>query len=280
MPAHSRPRPATNALSSALTAAPSSPGVYFFLDRRRALLYIGKAKDLRSRLRQHARARGALYRRVADVRWQELPDEEAAAAREADLIVALQPPYNASIAGEGMWAYIHVSTLPKNDRVRFSLSSELERAHAGRAYGCFPHLGAGVGSLPGIACSDGYSAFLRLLWAASGEGTHYPGRITRGTPPETFDVAIADADLPALHAFLSGTSRRLLPALAVGARRRDPYMHGGLARDHALAERFFKHGPKALRSLRLRHGLAPAPVPATVIEDLLSDEVADLIRDA
>jgi GIY-YIG catalytic domain len=279
MPAQTRLRPATGALSSALATAPSSPGVYLFLDRRRALLYVGKAKDLRSRLRQHASARGSLYRRIAAVRWQQLPDEDAAAAREADLIVALQPPYNASIAGEGMWTYIHVTTLEKKNRVRFALSAEQE-GDSDRIYGCFPHLGAGVSSVPGIACSDGYAAFLRLLWTASGEGTHYPGRITRGTPPESFDVTVDPNDTPALHAFLSGTSRRLLPPLAVAARRRDPYMHGGIARDYALAERFFKHGPKALRTLRLRHGLAPAPVPATVIEDLLSDEVAELIRDA
>jgi hypothetical protein len=279
MPAQTRPKPDATALASAIGAAPSTPGVYFFLDRRRTLLYIGKAKDLRRRLQQHAASRGSLYRRIAAVRWEQLPDEETAAAREADLIVALQPPYNASIAGEGMWTYIHVAARRKTSRVRFTLSSELEGARDDRAYGCFPHLGAGVGSIPGIACSDGYSAFLRLLWAASGEGAHYPGRITRGTPPETFDVTLDPADIPALHAFLSGASRRLLPALAVAARRRDPYMHGGLARDYALAERFFKHGPRALRNFRLRHRLAPAPVPANVIEDLLTEEVEKIIRD-
>src|SRR3954452_17305656 len=72
------------------------------------------------------------------------------------------------------------------------------------------HLGAGVGSVPGIACSDGYGAFLRLLWAASGENEHYPGRITRGSPPETFDVTVDPAMAAVLHSFLSGTSRRLL----------------------------------------------------------------------
>src|SRR5439155_18679146 len=141
-----------------------------------------------------------------------------------DLIVALQPPYNASIAGDGKWAYINVSALKGGPRVRFALSKELYAPSAGRrTYGCFPHLGAGVGSLPGIACSDGYCAFLRLLWAASGEDAHFPARITRGSPPETFDVTIDPAMAPALHSFLSGTSRRFLVELAIGARRRDAY---------------------------------------------------------
>src|SRR5438477_5757613 len=109
-------------LAHAATNAPHTPGVYFFLDRRNSVLYIGMAKDLRRRLQQHANAPGdALYRRVAAVRWQELSDEDAA-AREADLIVALQPPYNASIAGDGKWAYIHVAPLPRTARVRFAVS--------------------------------------------------------------------------------------------------------------------------------------------------------------
>jgi len=252
--------------------------VYFFLDRRNDVLYIGMAKDLRRRLQQHANApRDALYQRVADVRCEALPDEDAAAAREADLIVALQPPYNASIAGDGKWAYIHVTPLPRTARVRFAVAKDLDASPGTRTYGCFPHLGAGVGSLPGIACSDGYCAFLRLLWAASGEDAHFPARITRGSPPETFDVTIDPAMAPALHSFLSGTSRRFLVELAIGARRRDAYMQAGLARDHALAERFFDYGPRALRRLRLRHQLPPRAMPRSLIQQVLSEEVRGII---
>lgn len=270
--------PAVSALATAAATAPTTPGVYFFLSRRSELLYVGMAKDLRRRLQQHARApRDALYRRVAGVRWETLPDDDAAAAREADLIVALQPPYNAAIAGEGKWAYIHVAPRSR-ERLRFSLSDDPACIDGARVYGCFPHLGAGVGSVPGIACSDGYSAFLRLLWAASGEGTHYPGRITRGTPPETFDVALAGAHLASLHAFLSGTTRGLLTALSVQAWQRPRFMHAGLARDHELAETFFTYGPKTLRRLRLRHALRPGPVERDVIERVLAEEVERLIE--
>jgi predicted GIY-YIG superfamily endonuclease len=265
-------------LSEAAGLAPHSAGVYFFLDRRNTLLYVGMAKDLRRRLQQHARAaRGALYRRVADVRWEELFDEDAAAAREADLIVALQPPFNASIAGDGKWAFIHVRALPRSARLRFALSKNIEAATGTRVYGCFPHLGAGVGALPGIACSDGYCAFLRLLWAASGEGEHFPGRITRGSPPETFDVAVDPGVAAPLHDFLVGTSRRLLVELAIMARQRDAYMQVGLARDFNLAGRFFEYGPRAQRTLRLRHGLRPAAITRPLFEDLLLEEVRDLI---
>ena len=266
-------------LAHAAANAPHSPGVYFFLDRREELLYIGMAKELRRRLQQHANApRDALYRRVAAVRWQELSDEDAAAAREADLIVGLQPPYNASIAGDGKWTYIHVTPLPRTARVRFAVSKQLEAPPGTRVYGCFPHLGAGVGSLPGIACSDGYCAFLRLLWAAAGDDAHYPGRITRGSPPETFAVAVDPAMNASLHSFLSGTSKRLLVELAIDARQRDAYMQAGLARDRALSERFFEYGPRAVRTLRLRHALPAGPMPRPLIERLLRNEVDTTIR--
>jgi hypothetical protein len=39
-----------------------------------------------------------------------------------------------------------------------------------------------VSSRPAIACSDGYTAFLRLLWAASGVPGHVPSRVSRSAP--------------------------------------------------------------------------------------------------
>ena len=104
-------------------------------------------------------------------------------------------------------------------RARFAVSKDLDASPTTRTYGCFPHLGAGVGSVPGIACSDGYCAFLRLLWAASGKDEHFPGRITRGSPPETFAVTVDPGMTASLHSFLSGTSKRLLVELAIDARQ-------------------------------------------------------------
>ncbi len=154
---------ATSPLSAAVDRAPHRAGVYFFLDDARELLYVGKASDLRARLRQHAHAtprRGELrlemlYQRVTEVRWEELRDEVSAAAREADLIVALRPVFNASHTGEGRWNYIVVEPVDAtSEMLRFALS-EHPVPKRGHGYGCFPHLGRGVSSRPAIACSDG-----------------------------------------------------------------------------------------------------------------------------
>jgi len=275
------------AFAAALADAPNAPGVYFFLGARVELLYIGKAGNLQRRLRQHERADPRsgtrmhdLYQRVRAIRWHTTADEAAATNREADLIVGLQPPFNASLTGDGRWAFVQVRPT-FDDGLQFELASGADPgAEGGRAYGCFPHLGVGVSSAPAIACSEGYAAFLRLVWAASdAPGHHFPRPISGLSPPARCTILVAPPLRPALHAFLSGTSRRLLPLLEAQRAGREMFMQPALARDQESAGAFFAHGPSALRSLRLRHGLAAGPVVRSTIEELLARELRDAIGD-
>jgi len=274
-----------NPLSDAGERAPNAAGVYFFLGADAQLLYVGKASSLAKRLGQHSRAKpgrvgdrmAVLYERVHEVRWEVLRDEEAAAAREADVIVALRPVFNASHTDEGRWNYITVEPLERNDdALRFTLSAN-GAAGAGRSYGCFPHLGRGVGSRPAIACSDGYTAMLRLLWAGSDERpTRFPSRITRSAP-DAFDVPVRASLRGPIHAFLSGTSKRLLGEVAATSEHGESYLAPGLTRDRGAAESFFLHGPRALRGQRLRHGQGPGGLTRECIEDLIAAEVREAI---
>ena len=143
-----------NALDAAVAAAPESPGVYVFLGEDLELLYVGKAANLRRRVRQHARASpneadrrvAALYGSTREVRWMLCPTETAAVALEADLIVSLQPTFNAAHAAGGRWTLVVVGGAgPGSDHVRFELVADDGggrgggRRQAGRqVYGCFP----------------------------------------------------------------------------------------------------------------------------------------------
>jgi predicted GIY-YIG superfamily endonuclease len=275
-------------LTEAAAEAPTSPGVYFVLGERRGLLYIGKAGNLRRRLQQHARPGAgssgprvdALRERVREIRWEEHPDEDSAAAREADLIVALQPALNASIAEEGRWAYVVVHPSADADAARFCLAVD-PGPQAAPSYGCFAHLGVGVSSRPGIACSDGYAALLRLLWASSATsaGCHFPRRIAGPSPPNSFVTMLDPSWRVPMHAFFSGTSNRFLAVLAETSSRFDSYRQPGLRRDRQLAESFFHHGPAALRRLRLRHGRPSGVLARAEIVDLLAAEVRASIGD-
>jgi DNA polymerase III epsilon subunit family exonuclease len=80
--------------------APTRPGVYLFRDRHGQVLYVGKARDLRARLRSYfgsARQRPSVEAAVAAaerIEWRELGSELAAALEEVRLIRELRPPAN------------------------------------------------------------------------------------------------------------------------------------------------------------------------------------------
>ena len=80
--------------------APSQPGVYLFRDRHDQVLYVGRARDLRARLRSYFRSdrqrpsvEAALHA-LARIEWRVLGSELEAALEEVRLIRELQPPAN------------------------------------------------------------------------------------------------------------------------------------------------------------------------------------------
>jgi predicted GIY-YIG superfamily endonuclease len=82
--------------------APPLPGVYVLKDADGRALYVGKAVNLRRRLRTHFaerrwRALKAEMSRVAEAEWQEVGSEIEALLREAALIQELRPPVNVQI---------------------------------------------------------------------------------------------------------------------------------------------------------------------------------------
>src|SRR5207237_3102766 len=92
--------------------APQRPGVYLFRDRHDQVLYVGRARDLRARLRSYFRtdrqrpaveaALGALER----IEWRECGSELEAALEELRLIRALRPPANARVARPDRYVYL------------------------------------------------------------------------------------------------------------------------------------------------------------------------------
>jgi len=83
-----------------LSGAARRPGVYEMLDAAGGVVYVGKAKDVRTRLLSYFSApwpesRSArLIRCAADLRWRYVPSEFAALLEEQRLIQTLRPGYN------------------------------------------------------------------------------------------------------------------------------------------------------------------------------------------
>jgi len=83
--------------------APSTPGVYVLKDAADRPLYVGKAVNLRRRLRAHFadrrwKAIKPALARAAGAEWQEVGSELEALLREAALIDELKPPVNVQTA--------------------------------------------------------------------------------------------------------------------------------------------------------------------------------------
>jgi len=92
--------------------APSSPGVYLFRDRHDGVLYVGRARDLRNRLRSYFRterqrpAVEAALGAVERIEWRVLGSELEAALEELCLIRSLRPPANARVARPDRYVYL------------------------------------------------------------------------------------------------------------------------------------------------------------------------------
>jgi len=92
--------------------APPRPGVYRFLDAHGQLLYVGRARDLRARLRSYFRsdrqrpAVEAALAAVERIEWRVLGSELEAALEELRVIRELRPPANARIARPDRYVWL------------------------------------------------------------------------------------------------------------------------------------------------------------------------------
>jgi DNA polymerase-3 subunit epsilon len=82
---------------------PQTPGVYYLWDKEGRLLYIGKAKDLKKRVRQHFKVTGEkskeyLFKNnIAEITFKELGNELSALLFEANEIKKKKPIYNTAL---------------------------------------------------------------------------------------------------------------------------------------------------------------------------------------
>ncbi len=108
-----------DALVQKLDALPTDPGVYKFLDADESVLYVGKAKNLRSRVRtyfQSSRQRDGrievMVQKATDVDIIVTDTEAEALILENNQIKELQPRYNVNLRDDKTYPYICI----KNER--------------------------------------------------------------------------------------------------------------------------------------------------------------------
>jgi excinuclease ABC subunit C len=99
-----------------LSSAPSKPGVYLFKNARERVLYVGKAKDLRNRLRSYFQKsskfdlrKTAMMRDVRDFTYVVTDNELEALVLEANLIKQYKPRFNVILRDDKNYPYLKLT---------------------------------------------------------------------------------------------------------------------------------------------------------------------------
>src|SRR3954451_13630204 len=121
---------------------PTSPGVYLMKDAQGRVLYVGKAKNLRSRAGSYFHKGSAEDRRicdwigeVADVDYLAADSEVDALLLEARLVKDIQPRHNQDLKDDKSFPYLQITTGEDFPRVNFT-REPLDRGV--KLYGPFP----------------------------------------------------------------------------------------------------------------------------------------------
>ena len=117
-------REAPSAVLAKVPHLPETPGVYLWKDAEGKVLYVGKAKRLRSRVRSYFTAdhtgsvkTQALLRLIEDVDTIVVPDEAHALILENTLIKEHRPRFNISLRDDKSYPYIKVTVAEPFPRV-------------------------------------------------------------------------------------------------------------------------------------------------------------------
>jgi len=103
---------------------PAQPGVYLFQDAGGAILYVGKARLLRNRVKsyflesrwQDAKT-GSLVREIADLEYIVVDNEKEALALENNLIKQHKPKFNILLRDDKTYPYIRYTAYEKYPRI-------------------------------------------------------------------------------------------------------------------------------------------------------------------
>jgi excinuclease ABC subunit C len=151
MTGESTPKPPTSAptapfdAKSFVDSLPSRPGVYRMLDGEGEILYVGKARNLKSRVGSYFQPSNvqpkvqALVAKTANMEVTITNSDTEALLLEFNLIKKHRPRFNVVLRDDKSFPYLHLETGHEFPRLNFYRGS---RKEAGRFFGPYPSAGA------------------------------------------------------------------------------------------------------------------------------------------
>ncbi len=129
-----------------LKKLPAKPGVYLMHDSHDEIIYVGKAKILKNRVRQYfqdpARLTPKIKKMVPQIAWFEyivVDSETEALVLECNLIKEHRPKYNAMLKDDKMYPYIKITVSEEFPRVYITRRMARDRE---KYYGPYANAGA------------------------------------------------------------------------------------------------------------------------------------------
>jgi excinuclease ABC subunit C len=126
--------PGGSSMEEKLASLPDAPGVYVYRDRRGRVLYVGKAKSLKSRVRsyfqqgaQHPPKTEALVSEVRDLELILTSSEREALILENNLIKKERPRYNVLLRDDKNFPYLKMTVTDPFPRVVLVRRARLDR---------------------------------------------------------------------------------------------------------------------------------------------------------
>ena len=107
-------------INDKLLKAPKNPGVYFFKNKDNQIIYIGKAKVLKNRIKSYFLKKSKhtspkvniIVNHISDVDWIIVRDEKEALMTEANMIKEHRPKYNVLLKDDKTFPYIKITNEP------------------------------------------------------------------------------------------------------------------------------------------------------------------------
>ncbi len=129
-----------------LSNLPLSPGIYKFLDKNGIILYIGKANNLRSRVRSYFRTDHIdrphiipMIPQINKIETIETDNNIEAVVLETALIKEYLPKYNVEMKDDKSHAWLYINTRDEIPTVKIVRSLNLDEYKRGRLFGPYPN---------------------------------------------------------------------------------------------------------------------------------------------
>jgi len=255
---------------------PKTPGVYKMYGSAGQLLYVGKAKNLRSRLLSYRRAKPGresrkiirLVRMTQAIELEELPTEEEALLRENELIREMKPGFNH--AKKQPEAYYYLAFKTDTSSFITDLRMHVREKDREQTYGAFKgHL----------TVRRGLGALLRQLYIIENEVTQpfdLPSQLLKKLTPMHYQMNVSRLEetelIHRVETYLQGRSIKLLELIIEHARSQnllEAFIGKVILKDMEALKFFYDRCTRRNYEMVAKLGLDSPLIPKEKLDDYL-----------